>query len=271
MKPQFPILLAILTLPFCALSQEVEPTNAKEAASKKIAEAAELTAQYDALVATLPTEQQAWEKLLQSELGSFYLPIHQRQKVAGESNAWDFVEDDPALPRVLLIGDSVSRAYTQTVRKALAGKANVHRAPANCGPTATGVKKIDIWLGDGEWDLIHFNFGIHDRNTPLEDYTARLEQLITRMKETGATLIWAHSTPLPDLPEKDWTAVSMIERNTAAAELMNKHNISVNNLFTAITPQLDELQNPDDCHFNSSGNEFLGMKTAQFIEAQLPE
>ena len=32
----------------------------------------------------------------------------------------------------------------------MAGKANVHRAPENCGPTANGVKKIDIWLGTGK-------------------------------------------------------------------------------------------------------------------------
>jgi hypothetical protein len=82
------------------------------------------------------------------------------------------------LPRVLLIGDSVSRGYTQAVRTALAGKANVHRAPANCGPTASGIKNIEVWLGDGKWDVIHFNFGIHDRNTPLADYTAEGYELL---------------------------------------------------------------------------------------------
>ena len=56
--------------------------------------------------------QQAWERTLQENLGGFYLPIHKREKVRGTPNAWDFVEDDPKLPRVLLIGDSVSRGYT---------------------------------------------------------------------------------------------------------------------------------------------------------------
>src|SRR5690606_25554132 len=134
-----------------------------------------LDEQYTAWVATLSPEQQAWERLLQENLGGFYLPIHKKEKVNGRSNAWDFVQDDPKLPRVLLIGDSVSRGYTQQVRKALAGKVNVHRAPENCGPTANGLKKIEIWLGDGKWDLIHFNFGIHDRNTPIPDYLQRLE------------------------------------------------------------------------------------------------
>ena len=29
----------------------------------------------------------------------------------------------------------------------------------------TSWKKIDIWLGEGKWDVIHFNFGIYDRAT----------------------------------------------------------------------------------------------------------
>ncbi|MEI7732185.1 MAG: hypothetical protein WCO56_21600 [Verrucomicrobiota bacterium] len=46
---------------------------------------------------------------MQENLGNFYLPIHKRDKLAGRSTAWDFVADNPKLPRVLLIGDSVSR------------------------------------------------------------------------------------------------------------------------------------------------------------------
>lgn len=246
-----------------------EPTNTKEAAAQKAREAAELGAKYQAWVETLTPAQQAWERVLEAELGGFYLPIHKREKVAGKSNAWDFVEDDPALPRVLLIGDSVSRAYTQTVRRELAGKANVHRAPANCGPTATGLKKIGIWLGDRDWDVIHFNFGIHDRNTPIADYTERLEQLVERMTQTGAVLTWASSTPIPDVPGR-YSAASMIERNAAAAEVMAKHNIQIDDLFTAITPRLSELQNAEDVHFSGPGNEFLGKQVAQFLETRLP-
>ena len=132
------ILTALLTAP----PAQAEPTNAAEEAAKKAASDQLLEEQYTALVKELPAAQQVWERTLQENLGSFYLPIHKRQKVAGQSNAWDFVVDDPKLPRVLLIGDSVSRGYTQSVRKALAGKANVHRAPANCGPTSLSTPAI---------------------------------------------------------------------------------------------------------------------------------
>jgi len=125
------------------------------------------------------------------------------------------VEDKQGLPRVLLIGDSISIGYTVPTRKALEGKANVHRPQANCGPTTRGLQAIDQWLGDGKWDVIHFNWGLHDlkyisakggltdvdkgkQQVPIGQYEANLEKLVLRLKKTGAKLIWASTTPVPE-------------------------------------------------------------------------
>ena len=88
------------------------------------------------------------------------------------------IKDIEGLPRVLLMGDSISTGYTLPVRALLKGKANVHRIPINVGSTAQSVKYLTRWLGDGEWDLIHFNWGMHDlsrmpdgkHNVSIEDY-----------------------------------------------------------------------------------------------------
>src|SRR5438309_341299 len=72
------------------------------------------------------------------------------------------IKDDPKLPRVLLIGDSISIGYTLPTRRLLQGRANVHRIPENGGPTTNGLTKLDKWLGNGKWDVIHFNWGLHD-------------------------------------------------------------------------------------------------------------
>ncbi len=250
---------------------KAEPTNAQEAAAQKAAADTLLDEQYAAYLAKLSPQQQAWETVLQQNLGGFYLPLHKKDKVAGRSNAWDYVQDDPALPRVLIIGDSVSRGYTQAVRLELKGKANVHRAPENCGPTANGIKKIDVWLGNGSWDVIHFNFGIHDRATPLADYTSRLQQLIARMKQTGAKLIWASTTPIPDNPAQNQTAASVIEHNEAAAIVMKSEGVAVDDLFTIVTPKLAELQNPNDVHFTAEGYDFLGKAVAASMLSALPK
>src|SRR6218665_174537 len=96
--------VSIANLAPAQVKTQDEPTNAAEAAAKKAAEDKAVDEKYQALKATLPADQQAWETVLEQNLGNgFYLPLHKKDKIAGRSNAWDFVQDDPKLPRVLLI------------------------------------------------------------------------------------------------------------------------------------------------------------------------
>jgi lysophospholipase L1-like esterase len=269
----FAVFMAVSSPGFSAETKPapaLEPTNAAEAAAKKAAENQALDAQYQQWKGTLSPERQAWETVLEQNLGGFYLPIHKREKIAGRSNAWDFVADDPKLPRVLLIGDSVSRGYTLAARKAMAGKAIVHRAPENCGPTANGSKKLDVWLGDGKWDVIHFNFGIHDRATKPADYEQPLEAIVVRLKATGAKVIWASTTPVPpDTKDGPAATAAIVEKNGIAAQVMQKHGVATDDLFTFITPHLAEAQNPKDVHFNAEGYRLLGDQVAASIETAL--
>ena len=136
------------------------------------------------------------------------------------------VTDDPKLPRVLLIGDSISIGYTLPTREFLKGKANLHRIPANGGPTTRGLASIDAWIGESKWDVIHFNWGLHDLKymgpngenlfpkekggkpqVPLADYEKNLEKLVVRLKKTGATLIWRNTTPIPPAPRAGMSVI----------------------------------------------------------------
>ena len=109
----------------------------------------------------------------------------------------------PRVTRDHLGSAPLSTCCRKAARTVLAGKANVHRAPANCGPTASGLKNIEAWLGDGTWDVIHFNFGLWDMygweyardDRSPEAYEKRLETLVKRLEQTGAQLIWATTTP----------------------------------------------------------------------------
>jgi hypothetical protein len=211
----------------------------------------------------------AWELVLEENLGKFYLPIYKRMKAQGRETIWDFVVDDPKLPRVLLIGDSVSGGYTLAVRRALAGKANVHRAPENCGPTSNGVKKLDLWLAGGPWDVIHFNFGLHERKTKPEEYEQRLNAIVERLKKTGAKLIWATTTPV-SAGTPDWTEGKVEELNAVAARVMQQQGIETDDLYATIKPTVAEHQNPKDVHFNAAGYAKLGEQVTQVILKALP-
>jgi len=89
------------------------------------------------------------------------------------------------------------------------------------------------------------------------------------MNKTGAKLIWASTTPIPDDPAKKQSAASIVEHNQAAAEVMRNHGIVINDLFAAVEPRLMEMQPPNDVHFNANGYEFLGRQVAAACEAAI--
>ena len=187
------------------------------------------------------------------------------------------VEDDPALPRVLLIGDSISIGYTLPTRALLAGRANVHRPPTNCGNTPRCLRDLDTWLGDEQWDVIHFNFGIHDIKCPKRDgvnqtrvdrYEANLRETVARLKKTGATLIWCSTTESPEAvcgaPARDF-----VTYNAVAQKVMKENAVRINDLYTFSLPQLKDIQIPVNSHFHAEGSRVLAGRVAEAILAAL--
>ncbi len=190
------------------------------------------------------------------------------------------VTDDPKLPRVLLIGDSISIGYTLPVRELLAGKANVHRPPENGGPTTNGLARLASWLGTGKWDVIHFNWGLHDlkimadgqRQVSPEAYEENLRVLVRRLQATGAKLIWASTTPVPDgkLSPVRHNA-DVLVYNAIAGRIMGEHRIAVDDLYNFAQPRLAKIQRPTNVHFTAEGSAALARPVAASIEAALSE
>ncbi|MDZ7638428.1 MAG: SGNH/GDSL hydrolase family protein [Bryobacterales bacterium] len=190
------------------------------------------------------------------------------------------VEDVEGLPRVLLIGDSISIGYTLFVRQMLQGKANVHRIPTNGGPTPKGVENIDAWLGKGRWDVIHFNWGLHDLKYMFDDrpqvelaqYEKNLERLVVRLGKTGARLIWAATTPVPSLKVSPKRIPGDVVRyNEAAARVMKRHGVAVNDLHALANARLSEIQIPNNVHFTPDGSRALAGQVAEAILTALSE
>lgn len=192
-------------------------------------------------------------------------------------------------PDVLIIGDSISIGYTPHVQSMMANEANVKRIPGNGQHTGTGLLKIDEWLGDTEWDVIHFNWGLHDLayrvhfadgrserdkvngvlTHDLEQYEANLRRLVERLKETGATLVWATTTPVPDgEPGRkvgdDW------RYNEVALRIMQEHHVMINDLHAFILPrQAKYATRPGDVHFTQDGSIMLATEVTHHIRGAL--
>lgn len=200
--------------------------------------------------------------------------------------------------RVLIIGDSISAGYTRPTGKKLKDRAVVVRPKRsdgkggeNCEGTTKGVKEIDRWLttDGGDFDIIHFNFGLHDikrvkpdssaastnpggpQQATLEVYAAQLGEITERMQETGAVLIFATTTPVPEggvRPNRD--PKDVVAYNAAAVDLMEKRGIAVNDLYAFALPRLEELQRPANVHFTRIGSDALAEKVAEAIILNMP-
>ena len=194
------------------------------------------------------------------------------------------ITDTPGLPRVLLIGDSISMGYTIPTRELLAGKANVHRIPQNGSTTQVGLAKLDAWLSAGKWDVIHFNWGLHDLKfakgdkldlageqvNSLETYEKNLREIVKKLKATGAKLIWATTTPVPD-GSAGRVKDSELKFNEVAERVMKEEGIAIDDLHAAAAARLAELQLPKNVHFSPAGYKALAEKVAASIQAELPK
>lgn len=206
-------------------------------------------------------------------------------------------QPDPALPNVLLLGDSISIGYTLPVRVLLAGKANVFRpitadgSAANCSDTGKGLADLERWLAaQPKWDVIHFNWGLHDlkhikpgapqpttsadpNDPPLRsvaDYRANLEKIVARLKQTGARLVFATTTPVPAGAANPFRSPADPARyNAVAGEVMQAQGVRVNDLFALVEPRAAEWQLPKNVHFSDKGSEALAKQVAAVITTEL--
>jgi len=198
------------------------------------------------------------------------------------------VKDVAGLPRVLLIGDSISIGYTVGVRELLSGKANVHRPLTNCGPTTKGVKELEKWLGDKPWDVIHFNFGLHDlkylgpkgqnladpkaegshQQVPIADYEKNLRTMVARLEKTGAELVWRTTTPVPP-GARGRVVGDSVRYNQAAAKVMNERKIAIDDMYTFCMPRLKEIMRPANVHFTPAGSKALARQAVAAINSAL--
>ena len=190
--------------------------------------------------------------------------------------------DNPDLPRVLIIGDSISIGYTPRVRKLLDGVANVHRPKTNCRWSAFGDEHIGEWVGEGDWDVIHFNFGLWDwygwrqdcKATP-ESYAKSLDSIIRKIRaKSEARLIFGVTTPPCVTAERNAKIVVSEERaeefNKAAREVMGRNKVGINDLYEVIRGKRAQLQKgANDVHYNDAGRDLLAAKVASRIKAEL--
>ena len=210
----------------------------------------------------------------------FFTPEHDKAALTPQT-------EQKNLPAVLLIGDSIANGYTGPVRELLKDVCQVH-GTSNAGDTRKGLEAVDAWLGPGEWDLIHFNWGLHDiayrhpdatvygnrdkingtLSVDPEQYRTNLEALVELLCKRARKLVWGSTTYVPE-GEAGRFQGDEVRYNAIAEEIMKRRGIPINDLHALTSSFGPEMfWRPCDVHYSEAGNVKIAEQVAQVIEQQ---
>jgi dienelactone hydrolase/lysophospholipase L1-like esterase len=194
--------------------------------------------------------------------------------------------DAPALPKVVLIGDSIRLAYAPLVARRLVGQAVVVGPVANGADSGNVLAHLDEWVLREKPDVVHLSCGLHDLKydrksgdyqVTLAAYEANLRRIVERIrKETSAALVFATTTPIDDERHArrgatfDRREADVRRYNAAALEVMLPARIIVHDVHALVEQAGPEKWlAADGTHFTQAANERLAESVAECVLRQL--
>ncbi len=162
-----------------------------------------------------------------------------------------------ALPNVLLVGDSITRAYFPMVSEQLKGVANVYLFATSAADDARLPAQLHDYFSmmGVKFVAVHFNNGMHGWGYTEQQYAAGLPAMVDALEAgaPGAKLIWSTTTPVrKDSTTDGATNARIDERNRLAAAVMTRAGIPTDDQHALMLPHTD--MHTDDVHFKAEGS-----------------
>ena len=108
----------------------------------------------------------------------------------------------------------------------------------------------------------------------MGEYERNLREIVKSLKATGATLIWATTTPVPEKIANvgaNRRNSDVIAYNSVARTIMEENQVPIDDLYAFALPRIKEIQQPDDVHFTFEGSVVLARAVADSILAALKQ
>ena len=177
-------------------------------------------------------------------------------------------KDSLEKPNILIIGDSIANDYSKYLRYLISESHDVYKYD-NDRYTDIGLLNINEYLKKRNWDLILFNFGLHDllrinkdkKRNNLIKYKKNLYQIVGKLKKSNASLIWLTTTPVPEkTPNR--VANSQKEYNEISKNIMKNYGIKVCDIedFLNSSSKISVYQKFRDVHLTEEGSLFIAHK-----------
>ena len=210
------------------------------------------------------------------------IPTDEQLGLHSEGGPWQFypAKDQQAdRQKVLLIGNSVMNGFKNHVIDSLKGIADVDYwltpKHLNSEFLFADLKQV---VTSQQYDVIQFNIGLHgwpEGRIKKEDYVPLLEKYVNTLQENAknANLIWASITPVTEQGKAELNKEinpTIARRNKQAAEVMQRHEIEINDLYGLVVNQL-HLAKLDRFHWLPTGYQLMANQSLQFIDEALEE
>jgi lysophospholipase L1-like esterase len=181
---------------------------------------------------------------------------------------------NPALPNVLLVGDSITRGYYPEVAKLLAGRANCYLfATSAASGDPRLIHQIDDYFAmmPLKFAVIHFNNGMHGWGYTEAAYGDALPGLVEALQahSGGAKLVWATTTPVHAPDSSGATNARIDQRNAESLRTMQRFHIPVDDQHGLMTAH-DDLHS-GNVHYTAAGSAVQARQAEQAIEKLLPK
>ncbi len=184
--------------------------------------------------------------------------------------SWSEETQKKDLPRVLLIGDSITYSYQEKVRELLKGKYYVdYLATSYAIDSPFYQALVQGFFNDNDYSVIHFNHGLHGKHIEKPEYQERVEKLLNTFTAKDIKIILALTTKVNLEGNKEldqsWD-VRVQERNQSLLELANKYGFKVDDLYSLSLQIPNEMRDEDGTHYYPEGAGMLASAVAKIIE-----
>ncbi len=182
----------------------------------------------------------------------------------------DTLQND--LPRVLLVGDSITHNYQEKVRELLKGICYVDYVSTSYAIDAKIYNQlVYAFMTDSNYALIHFNHGLHGIHLSKKSYQSRVKKLLSKV-DKDVKLILATSTIVYREGNKRLDGAWMKrvrERNAAVTEIAEEKGYAIDDLYTVSASIPKEYRYVDGTHYLQEGYAMLAEIVAECIHKEL--
>lgn len=186
---------------------------------------------------------------------------------------WCEDTNDHTLPRIALIGDSITAQGHEFVKRELKGVANVDYLATSYSIASSAYKgMIEKFIEDSDYALICYNYGLHGFSVDNNEYENVYREMIKKFLKNSKVVI-SLTTMVHDKEnlnkEDETTACIVRERNERAIAIANEFGLIVDDAYTVSMDLGKAGKEEDGVHFNQYGKEKLAINKANAIKRAL--